>query len=171
MWLLLIIILFIIIGIFLSIIENSNPNIQQIKNKEKSQINFSNFITTNYVMTKTELIFYRKLKKLTDTYEMTIFPQVDLERFIKVKDNNSTDRNRIKSRSVDFTLVRNEDCKILLCIELDDNSHNTKKAKESDKFKDQIFKQVGIPLYRIHVSNYYKLNEIENILKITCSRN
>jgi len=164
MWIIVIFIILAIIGILIAVIEESNPNIQNSKNKKNAQINFSNFTTTNYVMTKTELIFYRELKKLTDKYETTIFPQVDLERFIKVKNNNSADRNRIKSRSIDFTLVRNNDCKILLCIELDDNSHNTTKAKKSDSLKDQIFKQVKIPLYRIPVANFYNLKEIENIL-------
>lgn len=56
-------------------------------------------------MTQTELNFYRKLKTITDKLELTIFPEVDLERIINVKDNDNLYRNRIKSRCIDFTIV------------------------------------------------------------------
>lgn len=111
------------------------------------------------------LKFYRELKKITDKNNWAIFPQVNLERIIQVKDNNFADRNRIKSRSIDYTIVNNENCKIICCIELDDYTHNTNKAKIIDNFKDEIFKQCNLPLHRIKVSNFYDINEIETILK------
>lgn len=118
----------------------------------------------NYVMTQTELKFYRELKTLTDKYNMTIFPQVNLEKIISAKDNNPKYRNRIKSRSIDFTIVNKKNCKILCCIELDDYTHNYKTRRERDNFINGLFINTGIKLYRVKVSNYYDKTFLENIL-------
>jgi len=126
-----------------------------------------NFVTKNYVMTQTELAFYRELKKVTDKLNLIIFPQVALEKIIQVKNKNSADRNRIKARSIDYTIVNNTNCKIVCCIELDDKSHDAAKAKEADRLKDALFKTVNIPLHRIKVGYNYNLEEIENLLKIS----
>jgi len=132
----------------------------------KSSVNFSNYQTNNYLMTQTELVFYRQLKTITDNLQLSIFPQVNLERIIQAKRPTPADRNRIKSRSIDYTIVNNKNCKIICCIELDDYTHNREKNKQIDEFKDNLFKQVHIPLYRIKVSNNYseQLLELENKL-------
>ena len=154
-------IIIVIILIAVSVILNENPS----KETEDKKIDYSNYETNNYVMTQTELKFYRELKKVTDELELIIFPQINLERIINVKDNNKVDRNRIKSRSIDFTIVNNKNCKIACCIELDDYTHNRENVKKLDNFKNELFKQVNIPLYRIKVSNIYNLEEIREKLK------
>lgn len=128
-------------------------------------IDLSKYHTDGYVMTHTELLFYKELKKITDKLELLIFPQVGLERIINVYDGNYADRNRIKSRSIDYAIVNNQNCKIICCIELDDYSHNSEKSKEVDEFKNELFRKVRIPLYRIKVSSYYNLEELENRIK------
>ena len=139
---------------------------EQQKNEEiNNNIDMSKYISNGYIMTQTELKFYRELKKVTDKMELAIFPQIDLERLINVKDNNNRDRNRIKSRSIDFSIVNNKNCKIVCCIELDDYTHNRENVKKVDSFKNNLFKQVNIPLYRIKVNNYYDLDNIEIIIK------
>lgn len=127
----------------------------------KSTIDFNHFVKKDYVMTKTELMFYRDLKKITDKLDLSVFPQVDLERIVNVKDNNNKDRNRIKSRTIDYTIVRNTNCKIICCIELDDYTHNYKNRIERDNFINELFSSVGIKLHRIKVANYYNLEEIQ----------
>ena len=123
------------------------------------------YIAKEYIMTRTEIKFYIELKKITDELNMIIFPQVDLERIIKVSDNNYRDRNKIKSRNIDYTIVRNTSYKILCCIELDDYTHNTKKAQKADKFKNELFEKVGIPLHRIKVNNCYNTEKIKELLQ------
>jgi very-short-patch-repair endonuclease len=54
----------------------------------------------------------------------------------------------VKSKHVDFVLC-NADLEPVLVIEVDDNSHNLKKNKESDDFKDKVFAHVGLPLLRV----------------------
>lgn len=138
-----------------------------IENNKKIEKNnkYSKYTTNNYIMTQTELLFYKQLKEITDKLELIIFSQIDLERLIKVKDNNMSDRNKIKSRSVDFCIVNSKNCKVICCIELDDKSHNTYKAKIIDNFKNELFESVSIPLHRIKVSNFYNLKQIEQLIK------
>lgn len=159
-------IILVIILIFILIIlkGNNNKNTNNIVESD-DKIDYSKYITNNYIMTQTELIFYRELKKVTDKLELTIFPQVDLERIINVVDNNKSARSRIKSRSIDFAIVENTKCKVVCCIELDDYTHNRENAKKADEFKNNLFKKVNIPLYRIKVSNNYNLEELEKMIK------
>lgn len=165
LWLIIAIIL-LIIAIFIEKILAPIPGIEKkINNKENDNIDISKYTTNNYIMTQTELIFYRQLKQITDKLELSIFPQVNLERIIKVSDNNNKDRNKIKSRSIDFSVVNNKNCKIVCCIELDDYSHNRENVKKADTFKDSLFKHVKIPLHRVKVNNYYNLEDIENMIK------
>ena len=162
MWLIIAIIL-LIIAIFIEKILV--PEVKEINISNDNNIDLSKYQANGYIMTQTELIFYRELKKVTDKLEVSIFPQVDLERIIKVSDNNNKDRNRIKSRSIDFSIVNNKNCKIVCCIELDDYTHNRENVKKADNFKNDLFKKVNIPLKRVKVNNYYNLEELENMIK------
>lgn len=53
----------------------------------------------------------------------------------------------------------------MCCIELDDYTHNRENVKKLDNFKNELFKQVNIPLYRVKVSNIYNLEEIREKFK------
>lgn len=108
------------------------------------------------LLTKTEYAFYKALRSETDEKQFLICPKVRLEDFIYVtdKDNRAKYRGYIKSRHVDF-LICDNDLNILCGIELDDKSHNTRNAQAIDKFKNNIFEVIDIPLYRIRtVDNY-----------------
>lgn len=155
-----IILIFIILVLILEKLLNQNTN----ENKE-NMTNLSNYVKKDYVMTQTELIFYRELKKVTDKLELSIFPQVNLERIINTKDNKASARNRIKSRSIDYTIVNNKNCKVICCIELDDYTHNYKNRTQRDNFINELFSSVGIKLHRIKVNNYYNIEELENKIK------
>lgn len=144
---------------------NSMNNVTYTNTNNIKYIDLSKYHTYAYVMTHTELLFYKELRKITDKLQLLIFPQVRLERIINVYDGNYADRNRIKSRSIDYAIVNNQNCKIICCIELDDYSHNSKKAKEIDEFKNELFRKVRIPLYRIKVNSFYNLEELENKIK------
>lgn len=117
------------------------------------------------LLTKTEYAFYKVLRKYTDRYDLLICPKVRMEDFIKVtaKKNYARYRGYIKSRHIDFIICDN-DLNMLCGIELDDSSHNTEKAQEIDKFKNNTFKAIGIPLYRVKTSGNYN-EEISEIIK------
>ena len=146
--LIIIMVILIIYPYVLPIIKNqTEEELEGNKNNLIKNEDLSKYVTNNYVMTPTELKFYRELKKVTDKLDLSIFPQVNMERIINVYNNNSRDRNRIKSRSIDFTIVNNKNCRIVCCIELDDYTHNRAKVIKADEFKNRVFEKVKIPLH------------------------
>ena len=160
------------IGIIYIIIKNIKNEKEKTIIKElpniKPEENFNNYYQTNkYVMTYTELKFYNKLK---DTFKeknlkYNIFPQVNLESIIESKYKNNQYRNKIKAKSIDFTIVSEKNCKIICCIELDDYTHNSYNRINRDSFINKLFKEVGIKLLRIDVSDNYNIENIINKIK------
>ena len=69
------------------------------------------------------------------------------------------DRGRIKSRHFDFLLCDNQ-AQPIAAIELDDSSHNTAKARETDRFKDELCASVGLEMIRFKVADRYDVDEI-----------
>ena len=146
------IIIAILIAISLFLNEKTKDNIPKT-------INFSNFQKKEYIMTQAELKFYRELKQITDKLELSIFPQVQLEKIISVRNNNRNYRNRIKSRTIDFAIVTNKNCKIVCCIELDDYTHNYQNRIKRDEFINKLFETTKAKLLR------YDLNTNINIIE------
>lgn len=60
-------------------------------------------------------------------------------------------------------------CEILAGVELDDPSHDNEKAAKTDKFKNELFKTIEVPLIRIRVGTDYatELNTVFNRLNLT----
>lgn len=67
---------------------------------------------------------------------------------------------KIKQSHIDFLICNPENLYPLAAIELDDNTHQSLKAQEKDKFKDEVFKSAGIKLYRIKNIN----DDLEKII-------
>lgn len=96
---------------------------------------------------------------------MLLYPKVRLEDYIEVCDigkNKQSLRGRIRSRHVDFLLC-DDKLHVKAAIELDDHSHDNKKAKEIDYFKDQLHKSIGLQLFRVSVKKDY-IEDIRHIL-------
>ncbi|MBR1967706.1 MAG: DUF2726 domain-containing protein [Lentisphaeria bacterium] len=70
-------------------------------------------------------------------------------------------RNRIKSRHVDFVLFNPITGFTDYAIELDDSSHNTPHRRQDDLFKDELFRQIKMPLIRIKARREYNCMEIQ----------
>lgn len=157
------IILIIIIVIFALIIKQKEEPKQEIKVAQNETLPYRK----KNLFTKSEYKFYMQLNKISAEENLTVFPKVRLEDFIEVTTEESKAklkyRGHIKSRHVDF-LICNEKLNILAAIELDDASHNTKKARETDSFKDKLYSTIKIPLYRITPGSDYNA-VIENIIK------
>lgn len=115
-----------------------------------------------YVITLTELKFYTVLMEIAKELDLIVFSQVSLYNIIQTRENldfktKTTYFNKIASKSIDFILVNKLDCKIKLCIELDDRTHTQRKRIERDKFINELFSDLGINLLRYPVYNvYYK---------------
>lgn len=124
------------------------------------------YIRRTFLLTRREQTLYRILKEQTENTKLNIHCKTRLEDLMEVAENNPNkfaDRNRIKSKHVDFT-VTDDESRILFCIELDDNTHNGETTKEKDLFKDRLFKETHIPLFRIKVGDDYRI-EVKKILE------
>lgn len=103
-----------------------------------------------FLLTKTEYAFYKILEEKCTKNGLRICPKVRLEDFISVTGTKNIGKYRgyIKSRHVDF-LICDKDLHIKAGLELDDSSHETRQAAQTDKFKNELFQSIGLPLFRI----------------------
>ena len=153
-----------ILVIIITVLEKKLNEKEKNEQKEQNLVNNykDKYQKVEYLLTKNELKFYRILKQITDKLGYTLFCQVSLYEIVKNK--NFKDFNKIKSKSIDFVITQ-ENCKILLCIELDDNSHQKTKRIERDNFINKLFEDLEIKYLRIPVQNFYNMEELENKIK------
>ena len=109
-----------------------------------------------HLLTKTEHAFFVTLVREALKRRLLVCPKVRLEDIIFVTDKKNRDKFRgyIKSRHVDFVLI-NAHCETVAAIELDDPSHEHNEAKKTDRFKNELFQKVKIPLIRIKTGTDY----------------
>lgn len=95
-------------------------------------------------------MLYKILEEKCTKNGLWICPKVRLEDFISVTGTKNIGKYRgyIKSRHVDF-LICDKDLHIKAGLELDDSSHETRQAAQTDKFKNELFESIGLPLFRI----------------------
>lgn len=166
-------ILFILIVIIISvliaeaILNNLKQNIK-LKPLQHHQYvieneNFKNYYRPKrYVITLNELKFYNILMEIAKELDLILFSQVSLYNILETKKNldpktKQTYFNKIASKSIDFVLVNKKDCRIKLCIELDDSTHKQASRIKRDKFINKLFQDLEINLLRYPVYNvYYK---------------
>ena len=130
------------------------------------EVPYLSYYGRKYILTKTELVFYEVLKEVIGN-DNIIFPKVRMEDLVGAKNNyfKERNRNRIKSRHVDFAIFNKESLMIRLVIELDDPSHDNYKAKQIDRFKDDVFANCGIKIARIFCRNQYDKEILKEELK------
>lgn len=151
-----ILIIVILILLLEKIVNNESKDIAE-------EINYNKvYEKKEYLLTQTELKFYKLLKSITDKLELQLFVQVSMYQIIKNK--NLKDFNKIKSKSIDYVITE-KNCKIKLCIELDDKTHNNKQRIERDKFVNKLFNDLNIKLLRIPVEGYYNIEKLEQQIK------
>lgn len=158
----------IIICIIIIILNQQNSNSPtSSKNNDniylQEKINYKKYYTPKvFVTSLNELKFYNILIEIAKELDLILFSQVSLYNIVEVrKDLDYSTRqscfNKIASKSIDFVLVDKNTCRIKLCIELDDSTHNKPKRIERDKFINELFKNLEINLLRYPVYNiYYK---------------
>lgn len=117
------------------------------------------------LLTSYEYKLYKLLKPLADKNNLHIMSKVRIIDFISVKRGMTKNEAysyicKIKQSHIDFLICNPENLYPLAAIELDDNTHQSLKAQEKDKFKDEVFKSAGIKLYRIKNRN----DDLEKII-------
>lgn len=136
--------------------DNTSINSKEIMDYKKY------YRPKRYVITKNELNFYTVLLEVAKELNLMVFSQVSLYNILETKPNldyktKTIFFNKIASKSIDFVLVDKKDCRIKLCIELDDSTHRKEKRIERDNFINKLFKDLEIDLLRYPLYiEYYK---------------
>jgi len=141
---------------------NNNKNITD-KQDNKTNVN-SNYTKKTTLLTENEKKFYNVLFEIINKEEILIQTQVVLYEIIKTKFiNDYSSFNKIKSKSIDYVLV-NKNFEILLCIELDDYTHNKSERIQRDNFINSIFEETNIKLLRVSVKQIYDIESLRKII-------
>lgn len=158
-----ILIVIILILIFINIKQKNNISSTLPIDESKTENNYSaQYIKKDYLLTATELKFYKLLKTITEELNLIICPQVPLYEIVRNK--NFKDFNKIQSKSIDFVITE-PNLKIKLCIELDDSSHYQNKRIQRDEFINKLFNDLDLKLIRIPVQNFYNLEDLKLKIK------
>jgi hypothetical protein len=107
------------------------------------------------ILTKNEYYFFMEMKKIIDPIGLQILAKIRLADLIEVdKGLNYADFNRyfakIKSKHVDFVIVDN--MKVVLIVELDDNSHQSQDRQDRDDFVNNALTRSGYIVVRTYGS-------------------
>lgn len=144
-----------------------------ILNNIKPQKNISfPYESKKYLMTKSEMHFYKTLLEAASTKKLIVMSKVRLWDLIYVSkgvENQKSFENKISSKHIDFVLCNPETSQPVLAVELDDSSHQRKDRQLSDDFKNNALASAKLPLLRVPVQKDYDftliLKQIEQITK------
>ncbi len=163
-----VILILVLILIYL-VVDIKNPKEEKETTKKNTYSSYSSnknykkyYRPKRYVISLNELNFYNVLTEIANELNLTVFSQVSLYNIVETLPNldyktKRTYFNQISQKSIDFVLVDKNDCRIKLCIELDDSTHQQKNRIERDKFINELFRCLEINLLRYPVyKNYYK---------------
>lgn len=146
--------------------KNKITNTEIIKTKKEYK--YKNYYKPKiYLITLNELKFYNVLMEITKELDLVLFSQVSLYNILETKQNldyktKTIYFNKIASKTIDFVLVDKKDCRIKLCIELDDYTHNQRKRIERDIFINELFNELEINLLRYPTYNVYYKETLKN---------
>lgn len=166
------IIIFILIFALKNLPFSPTPDVEEEIKNDNNEIDYKTYYKPKeYITTKKESIFYNVLLEVTNELNYTLFAQVPLYAIVGMQNNLDASTktsyfNKISAKSIDFVIV-DDKCKILLCIELDDNTHKYKYRIERDKFINKLFEDLNIGLLRYPTySVYYKDTLKKRILEL-----
>lgn len=124
------------------------------------------YVARGQLVTKSELRFYKSLSKaVQDDFEIFAMVRIaDLLRVEKGVPNYRKWLNKILAKHIDFVLCDPGSLQPIVCIELDDPSHNRPDRIERDVFVNQAFESADLPLLRIPTQSSYRSREIRDLI-------
>lgn len=100
--------------------------------------------------------------------EYLIFSQVQLSRIIAPIEDETVDQNfwfnRICRMSVDYVVVAQDCQSVLLAIELDDWTHQSRRRQQQDDKKDKALSSAGIAIIHFHGEAMPDVTELRHTL-------
>lgn len=131
---------------------------------------FENKETFNYdkrfLLTKAEANFYKYLVQVVDEENYMIFPKVRIADIVKPKKGLSKkqyNKNfwRTSSKHIDFLIVDINTYLPIVCIELNDSSHNQKTRIKRDELVNKVMESANVPMVWIKAKRTYDLNKLK----------
>jgi hypothetical protein len=132
----------------------------------ESNFNYQNYSKKEYLLTRSELTFFKTLSEALLETNFYICPQVKLEDLITINSNDYKVRNKIKQKHIDFVITNRENMKIICAIELDDYTHDRLDRQERDIFVEGLFNSINLKLLRYR-NEYSKEILLRDILDST----
>lgn len=116
----------------------------------------------DFLLTQAERSFFGVLSEaVKDRY--LIFAKVRLADLVwlpKGTESRQSHFNRVQSKHVDFVICDRASIRPLLCIELDDASHDQASRQTRDAFVDSALLAAGLPFIRIRAAKAYNVAEL-----------
>lgn len=122
------------------------------------------------LLSNNELNFYKELKPIAEKLKLHIIAKVRIADFVDTEKGLSYFEkweflSKITQKHIDFILCNPENLSPILLIELDDNSHETEKRKERDKFVEEVYKKAEYKLLRVRNADNIESKILECINK------
>lgn len=137
-----------------------------MKNKKKRRlfkVKYTNYFEPQkYIMTFTELKFYKQFFEIAQRLNLILLSKVSLHELVIIKDTlyRPMALKQCGTESIDFVFV-DENGKIILCIRLQDPYINKFKK---ERFITELFDELNIKLVRIKLNDYLNEIQLENQL-------
>ena len=121
-----------------------------------------------YLLTKNEYSFYQKIKPIIQEKNLRVLCKIRLADLIEPEPNKNQKEwyaafNRIKSKHIDFAIAT-ENMKVIVLVELQDNTHQKSDRKERDEFVNTAVTSAGYKLLSVY-NNADGLKQLEESLK------
>jgi hypothetical protein len=72
--------------------------------------------------------------------------------------------NKISAKHFNFLLCDKEDLPVICAVELDDESHNSKRPQGRDEFLKGVCEAAGVPLIQVPAKSGYAISEVRGLL-------
>lgn len=144
------------------IIKNIKKTKSKIEIENKKDYEEMPYKLVESIFTKSEKEIFDILEPLSKDKNLILFSKVRMADIAKIENKSNNFQywfNKISSKHIDFLLCKSEDGKPILGIELDDYTHNQKSRKERDKFVNQVYKSIGLPILHITEINKEKIDK------------
>ncbi|HIP12897.1 MAG TPA: DUF2726 domain-containing protein [Arcobacter sp.] len=143
--------------------------VKKSSTKDSDEISNFPYIKRGVLFTPAERSFLGVLNQAVGD-KAQIFGKVRVADVITTKkgmtpSERQTAFNKISAKHFDYLLCDPKDISVICAIELNDSSHNTKKAQKRDAFLVGACKSANIPLLQIKAKSSYNINEIQEQLK------
>lgn len=114
------------------------------------------------LMSEAEIRFFRALLEAAPrrTY-VCVKPRLGDILLTDRKGQDEGHHHKINQKHVDFLLISEADASFVLAIELDDRSHQKRKARKRDAFVDAALDSAGIPILHVRASARYDTSALK----------